>query len=59
MAAWLQAKGYEPGSKVAILSKNCVHWVLADWAIWMAGYVSVPIYPNVTPHTPEPDTGAQ
>ena len=51
MAAWLQAKGYEPGSKVAILSKNCVHWVLADWAIWMAGYVSVPIYPNVTPHT--------
>lgn len=51
MAAYLKAQGYEPGSKVAILSKNCVHWVLSDWAVWMAGYVSVPIYPNVTPQT--------
>lgn len=51
MAHLLQQKNYEPGSKIAILSKNCVHWVLSDLAIWMAGHVSVPIYPNVTPNT--------
>jgi len=51
MAAWLKEKNYEPGSRIAILSKNCVHWVLSDLAIWMAGHVSVPIYPNVTPET--------
>lgn len=51
MAAWLKAQDYEPGSRIAILSKNCVHWILSDLAIWMAGHVSVPIYPNVTPDT--------
>lgn len=51
MAHLLREKNYEPGSKIAILSKNCVHWVLSDLAIWMAGHVSVPIYPNVTPNT--------
>ncbi|NDK19087.1 MAG: AMP-binding protein, partial [Zetaproteobacteria bacterium] len=33
--------------KVAILSKNCAHWIMADLAILMAGYVSVPIYPTL------------
>ena len=51
MAAYLQSLNFEPGSRIAILSKNCVHWVLSDFAIWMAGYVSVPMYPNMSPST--------
>lgn len=35
-------------SHVALLSKNCAHWVIADLAIMMAGYVSIPIYPTLT-----------
>jgi len=46
MAAWLTAQGWPAGSKVAILGKNSAHWILADLAIWMAGHVSVPIYPT-------------
>jgi len=48
MAAYLKAQGWPEGSTVAILSKNAAHWVMADFAIWMAGYVSVPIYPTLT-----------
>ena len=48
MAAHLKAQGWEPGSKVAILSKNCAWWLMSDLAIWMAGYVSVPLYPTLT-----------
>ncbi len=51
MAAHLQAQGWEPGSKVAILSKNCAWWLLSDLAIWMAGHVSVPLYPTLAPDT--------
>lgn len=45
-ASWLKAQGWPAGSRVAILGKNSAHWILADLAIWMAGYVSVPIYPT-------------
>ena len=38
--------GLVPGDKVAILSKNCAEWLIADVAISMAGLVSVPIYPT-------------
>ncbi|MFZ9511495.1 MAG: AMP-binding protein [Burkholderiaceae bacterium] len=48
MAAWLQAQGFEPGSRIALMSKNTAWWIMADVAIWMAGHVSVPIYPNLT-----------
>ena len=51
MAAFLRAQGWEPGSKVAILSKNCAWWLMSDLAIWMAGYVSVPLYPTLAPET--------
>jgi len=51
MAAHLAAQGWEPGSKVAILSKNCAWWMMSDLAIWMAGYVSVPLYPTLAPET--------
>jgi len=51
VAAHLKAQGWEPGSKVAILSKNCAWWLMSDLAIWMAGYVSVPLYPTLAPET--------
>jgi len=47
MAAYLKAQDWEPGSRVAILSRNCAWWIMADLAIWMAGHVSVPIYPSL------------
>jgi long-chain acyl-CoA synthetase len=36
-----------PKSKIAILSKNCAHWIMSDLAIMMAGHISVPIYPTL------------
>jgi long-chain acyl-CoA synthetase len=51
MAAYLKAQDWEPGSRVAILSRNCAWWIMADLAIWMAGYVSVPIYPSLKAQT--------
>ena len=32
MASYLDSKGYEKGSKIAICSKNCAWWVIADLA---------------------------
>jgi long-chain acyl-CoA synthetase len=51
MAAHLQGLGFEPGSRIAILSKNCAHWLMSDFAIWMAGFVSVPLYPTLAAGT--------
>jgi len=44
----LKALNLAPQSNIAILSKNCAHWIMADVAIWMAGYISVPIYPTLS-----------
>jgi long-chain acyl-CoA synthetase len=51
VAAYLQSLGLEPGARVAILSKNCAYWLISDFAIWLAGYVSVPLYPTLAPGT--------
>ena len=51
VAAYLKAQNWEPGSRVAILSRNCAWWLMADLAIWMAGHVSVPIYPSLNSRT--------
>src|SRR5437763_1862366 len=32
MAAALAARQFPPGSRIAITSKNCAHWLLADLA---------------------------
>lgn len=48
IATDLRDRGYPPGSRIAILSKNCAWWLMADVAIWMAGHVSVPVYPTLT-----------
>lgn len=44
IAAYLQAQNWAPGTRIAIVSKNCAWWIMADLAIWMAGHVSVPVY---------------
>jgi long-chain acyl-CoA synthetase len=51
VAGYLKAQNWEPGSRVAILSKNCAWWVMSDLAIWMAGHVTVPVYPSLKPST--------
>lgn len=48
VAAALRALDIPPESNVAILSKNCAHWIMADLAIMMAGHVSVPLYPTAS-----------
>jgi len=49
MAAHLRAQNWEVGTRVAILSKNCAWWIMADLAIWMAGCVTVPVYYSLKP----------
>ncbi len=49
MAGYLGSLNLPPQSKIAIVSKNCAHFFLADLAIWMAGHVSVALYPTLTP----------
>ena len=35
-------------SHVAILSKNCAHWIISDLAIMLSGNISVPLYPTLS-----------
>jgi long-subunit acyl-CoA synthetase (AMP-forming) len=51
MAAHLQAQGFGPGSHIAILSKNCAHFFMAELAIWLAGGTTVAIFPTEGPDT--------
>ncbi|HET7863615.1 MAG TPA: AMP-binding protein [Burkholderiaceae bacterium] len=51
MAAHLKSLSFGHGARVAILSKNCAYWLMSDLAIWMAGYVSVPLYPTLASAT--------
>ncbi|NBO42281.1 MAG: AMP-binding acetyl-CoA synthetase, partial [Betaproteobacteria bacterium] len=46
MAAYLQAQNLAPGARVAILSKNCAHFIMAELAIWMSGCTTVAIFPT-------------
>ncbi len=51
MAAYLKSLQLPEGSKIALLSKNCAHWMMTDLAIMMSGNISVPLYPNLNPET--------
>src|SRR4030095_2921700 len=51
MAEHLQSHGLPRGARVAILSKNCAHFIMAELAIWMAGYTTVAIFPTETAET--------
>ena len=47
LATGLKSLGLKKGSHVGLISKNCREWIIADLAIIMAGYVSVPFFPNL------------
>lgn len=47
LAGWLQQQNLPERSAIAIISKNCAHWIISDLAIWMAGHVSVPLPPTL------------
>jgi long-chain acyl-CoA synthetase len=51
MAAHLQSLQLPRGARVAILSKNCAHFIMAELAIWLAGGTTVAIYPTETAET--------
>src|SRR5665213_3314557 len=51
IAAYLRSLDLPAGSRIALFSKNTAWWLLADIAIWMAGHISVPVYPTLTPKT--------
>lgn len=51
VASHLLAQGLQRGDRVILFSKNCAHWIMADLAIWMAGGVTVPLYPNLAAET--------
>ncbi|PLW68942.1 AMP-binding protein [Pseudohalioglobus lutimaris] len=46
IAAFLRAKQYPEGSRIAIWSSNSMDWPIVDLAIMLAGHISVPIYPG-------------
>ncbi len=51
MAAYLRSLNLPEQSKIGLLSKNCAHWIMTDFAIMMAGHISVPLYPNLNSDT--------
>jgi long-subunit acyl-CoA synthetase (AMP-forming) len=51
MATHLKAQGLEPGARIALLSKNCAHFFMAELAIWMAGGTTLGIFPTETAQT--------
>jgi long-chain acyl-CoA synthetase len=44
LARGLVAAGINAGDRVALMSRTRYEWTLADFAIWVAGAVTVPIY---------------
>ena len=49
LAKGLVAAGIQPGDRVALMSATRYEWTLADFAIWFAGAVTVPIYETSSP----------
>ncbi|KAL3944584.1 MAG: hypothetical protein SGBAC_001350 [Bacillariaceae sp.] len=51
VAGYIGTLGLPEKSQIAICSKNCAWWVIADLGIWMSGHVSVPVFPTLTADT--------
>ncbi len=51
MAAHLRAMDLPDNSNIAMVSKNCAHFIIAELAIWMAGHCTVALYPTLNAET--------
>ena len=51
MATHLKSLNLPPRSNIALLGRNSAHWIMADLAVWMAGHVTVPLYPTLNADT--------
>ena len=47
LATGLRSLGLRDRAHIGLISKNCREWIIADLAIIMAGYVSVPFFPSL------------
>lgn len=48
LATGLRSLGLRENAHIGLISKNCREWIIADLAIMMAGYISVPFFPTLT-----------
>ncbi|MBE2249124.1 MAG: AMP-binding protein [Myxococcus sp.] len=51
LASYFKSLNLPEKSNIALFSKNTAWWLITDIAIWMAGHVSVPLYPTLTAET--------
>jgi len=49
----LREQGLQPGDKIALVSKNCTEWFIADFALMLGDFISVPIFPTAGADTME------
>ena len=47
LATGLKSIGLRDNAHIGLISKNCREWIIADMAIMMAGFVSVPFFPTL------------
>ena len=47
LANGLKSLNLSKNSHIGLVSKNCREWIIADLAISMAGYISVPFFPTL------------
>ncbi|MFP5382574.1 MAG: AMP-binding protein [Gammaproteobacteria bacterium] len=51
MASYIRSLNLPERSHIGLMSKNCAEWIICDVAIWMAGHVSIPLYPTLAANT--------
>jgi len=47
LATWLKQQCPKEKAHISIVSRNCREWAIADIAVMMAGFISVPFYANL------------
>lgn len=47
VASFIKSLGLPAHSNIVLTGENSAHWFIADLGIWMAGFVSVPVYPTL------------
>ncbi len=53
VANYLKSLNLPAGSSIGLLGRNSAHWILADLSVWMAGHVTVPLYPTLNAESAE------